>query len=211
MLARLGLTKLKEKKEYLSRDEYIIKQALGTTMEFTDDRITVDHPYVAQSLLDKLHAIDSRLQLRWELQHYFEHRWHITYEDETMLGPISTSITILQYPRAVQIHQQADFVPFDDTALDEVRRLMHQIRNGTQAAIVAGVADAHQIKQETEIADREDMAGELDKEQRRLQERILGKRNISDPGWERGIGIAEDGTPFIDGPGAHTSKHTVAI
>ena len=108
MLARMGLTKLKEKRQYQNRDEHTIAQALGTTIEFTDGQLTTDHPHVAQSLLDKLHAIDPRLMLRWELQHYFEHRWHITYEDEDELGPKSTSITILQNPRAVQIHQQAD-------------------------------------------------------------------------------------------------------
>lgn len=207
----MGLTKLKEKKEYLDREDYIIKQALGTTVEFTDLRITQEHPYVAQSLLDKLKTIDSRLQLRWELQHYFEHRWHITYEDEDECGPKSTSITILQHPRAVQVHQQADYVPFDNTALDEVRRLMHQIRNGTQSQIVEGVATAHQQKQEAEIMERGDMADALDREQRHLQERISGKRNISDPGWERGVGQNADGTYFTDGEGAHTRKRTKAV
>jgi hypothetical protein len=190
-----------------------VQQALGLTTEFTDHALDNSHPFVSQRLLQKLHQIDERLFLCWELQHYFDHRWHVKYLDTHIESgtPIETSIVILQWPYAVQIHETAAYLPFDGEALATVRRLMHQIRNGTQSAIIEGV-HVHQEKKETDqIADREDMATEMDKEQRRLQERISGKRNISDPGWERGVGQNDDGTYYTDGPGAHSHTRTKAI
>ena len=212
--ARWALSRLKEKKQYHSPQDREIQQALGNTVEFTDSYIETDHPCVDQRWLDRLREIDPRLELHWELQHYFEHRWHIMYMDETWdTGTRELkSILILQEPFAVQIHEQALYLPTDNEMMERhIERLMFQLRNGTQSEATDRVATHAEERPEKLAAERKDMADALDREQRLIQERISGKRNISDPGWERGIGMDESGKPFVDGPGAHTQKNTKAF
>ena len=207
-MARWGLTRLKEKgKQRLSPDELAIDRAFSRVDWFTDLFISVEHPHVAQWLLDELERINPRLQLHWELQHYFEHRWHIKLNENGDLK----SIIILQYPWTIKIHQQAEFVPFDSNALEQVRRLCHQLRHGLQGEVI----ERHLAKNAQDKLDQEagweDMANVRDKEERLVQERMSGKRNISDPGWERGVGMDIDGVPFTEGKGAHTNERTSAF
>jgi len=207
-LARFGLTRIKEKKQRTHNRQLALDRALGNVREFTDRCLTTDHPYVSQSMLKKLSLIDSRLFLCWELQHYFDHRWHIKLRDEN--GDIK-SVLILQHPWTISLHQQADFIPFDSVALSEVRRCIYQLRHGTQAEVIKKMQDKQEKKEVDRQADLADLADVMDAEQRHIQERLMGKRNISDPGWERGIGWSEDGRPYVEGFGAHTDKVTKAI
>ena len=208
-MSRWGLTRLKEKdKQRQDRNEMEMDRAVGQVGEFKDARVTTAHPHVDTWLLDSLFKLDDRLFLCWELQHYFEHRWHVKMLDDD--GDVK-SILMLQHPWTIRIHEQGDYLPFNSEALSNVRRLMHQIRHGLQQEVI----DAHQEKNDkerlTKEADRKDIAEQKDKEERRVQERLTGRRNISDPGWERGIGIDKDGVPYIDGKGAHTEERTSAF
>jgi hypothetical protein len=208
-MARWGLTRLKEKKQRGSRQELDLDRALGNVVEFTDRHLTTDHPAVDPALLRRLWEIDKNLVLCWELQFYFEHRWHVKLVDR---GEMISIVLLQDPPYPIKASQtRAEYVPFDSKVLGLVERLMFQWRNGLQAWVVEEHLAREQEKIDARERDRMDVANEMDKDLRRINERITGKRNISDPGWERGIGFDADGKPFAEGRGAHTEKNTRAI
>jgi len=208
-MARWALTKLKEKKQRKDRNELELDRALGNVVEFRDAYLETDHPHVPPHLLKQLKEIDPNLVLCWELQFYFEHRWHVKWEDNNEMK----SIVILQDPaypiKAGSDH--AEFVPFDGRAIHTVSRLMHQVRHGLQSQAVAD----HLAKEEGKKLAKEKSLHELEQDwhedHRHINERLTGKRNPSDPGWEAGIGFDADGVPFTEGSGAHSEKMKRAI
>lgn len=208
-MARWALTKLKEKKQRKSRHELDIDRALGHAVEFRDAYLETDHPHVPPHLLQELRAIDKDLILCWELQFYFEHRWHVKWKDQGELK----SVTILQDPPypVKRGQDRAEFVPFDRRALRDSARLMHQMRHGLQQQVV----EQHLEKQEKKKLDKEQDLHQLEQDwhedHRHINERMTGERNASDPGWEAGVGFDADGVPFVEGPGAHDRKMKRAI
>ena len=206
----MGLTRLKQKKrKYRDQNELLLAKAFKVWTEFTDARTSCEHPFVAPSLLAKLRAIDPNLHLFWELQHYFEHRWHVKWKD-TLTGELK-SVLVLQNPPCPLIHQQADYVPFDSAALHDVAVNMFILRNGKQVAVIEAALQRDQDEADALQADRLDLAFQYDKDHRKIHERLSGRRNISDPGWERGIEYDANGVPITVGAGAHTTNNTKAI
>lgn len=209
-LARMGLTRLKQRRrEHNSRDSIMLERAFGLWSEFTDITLSVDHPYVSWKLLARLREIDANLILCWELQHYFEHRWHIKWKDG-LTGNVQ-SVRILQSPEAPLIHQHADFVPFNHLALQRVSHSMFILRNGLQNDVIANVHKSDRLREESRIRDAENLAADYDMDYRKIHERLRGKRNLHDPGWERGISFDSKGTPVAEGTGAHSKHHTKAL
>ena len=208
--ARWNLSRLKEKKQRANKHERDVAKALGVVKEFKDGYLELDHPHVEPHLLRQLYGIDSRLFLCWELQFYFEHRWAVKYKDDMGLESYFTILQDPPFPIKAEV-KDAAYIPFDQRAIADVQRLAHQRRHSLQNAVVLAHQEKLEKKELSRWADLEDMANERDKEQRHIQERISGERNISDPGWERGIGIDESGKPFTDGLGAHNTKHTKAF
>ena len=203
-MARWGLTRLRQKRLYKDKHEFELAKALGVMVEFRDACVVFETPRVPAHLLGQLHAIDGNLFLCWELQFYFEHRWHVKLRDQGE----EKSILLLQDPpypiKASQV--RAEYVPFDTLALDDVRRLMHQFRHGRQKAVVTAHLSRLAQKQERKERDRMGLAFDVDSAYRRVHERIRGERNISDPGWERGIGHDGSGKPMVVGKGAHAGR-----
>lgn len=209
-VARWNLTKLKEKKQRASMEEYELDQALGLTVEFTDACIEHDHPSIEPFILRALYAIDRNIVLCWELQAYFEHRWHVKWWDER--DREEKNILLLQYPHApLSAMVEAEYVPMDERALRDVRRLMHQLRHGLQREATKAHLESIEAARLRKECEMQQLAADRDKEERHILERLRGDRNISDPGWERGIGFDKDGKPFTEGKGAHVAEHTRAI
>ena len=206
--ARWALTRLKNKDKWQHRNELAMLYAFNLVDEFKDAQLTCEHPHVDAWILSMLHSIHPQLELWWELQHYFEHRWHVVYNDD---GNIK-SVLVLQQPDAPLMHQAADYKAITMRELSRVRRSMFILKHGQQLAVTDALLAQQELAEERKIAAQLDLADQKDKAERHLQERILGKRNISDPGWEAGVGFNADGTPYVSGPGAHRAdKITKAV
>ena len=197
----MGLTRLKQKKkEYETQYNLTLAKGFGMWDEFTDTCLSVEHPAIDPRLLQRFHEIDYQLFLCWELQHYFEHRWHVKMHDR--YSGETKSVLVLQDPPCPLVHESANYVEFTNATLHEVRRLMHQLRHGTQLAVIEAMHERQEQKEEDRWNAFQDLAEDVDKDHRHIQERLIGKRNRSDPGYERGIGFNDDGKPFADGVGA---------
>ena len=209
-LARMGLTKLKQKKkDYGTEYNLAVARGFGTFDEFTDVCLSVDHPVVSPNLLARLHEIDSQLFLCWELQHYFDHRWHIKLRDR-YTGNVQ-SVLVLQTPSCPLVHESAEYVALTYAILHAVQRLVHQLRHGTQLAVIEAMHEKQQAKEEDRWNEFEQLAEDVDADHRHIQERLSGKRNRSDPGYERGVDFDADGKPFAEGSGASDRKLLRAI
>lgn len=208
-MARWGLSRLKEKKQRENRQELDIDRALKNVVEFKDSCVSTDHPHVDSVLLQRLHQINPHLILCWELQFYFEHRWHVKLMDQ---GEMKSVLLLQDPPYPIKASQHsAEYLPFDSRALWIVSRLMHQFRHGLQVEVVEQHIKKMYHQHEMQLKAREQVAADMDNDLKSVNRRLTGQQNISDPGWERGIGFTDEGTPYIDGKGAHTKEITRAI
>jgi hypothetical protein len=208
-MARWGLTRLKEKKQRKDRNELELDRALGHTKEFNDPYLEVSHPTVSKGMIERLQQIDPNLVLCWELQFYFEHRWHVKWKDQ---GEMKSVIILQNPPYPIKAGQDsAEFVPFDERALKTVARLMYQVRHGLQRQAVNDHLDKVEQKEQDRVKSLAQLEVDWNDDHRHIHERMDGTRNASDPGWEAGVGFDADGVPFAEGSGAHSRNMKRAI
>lgn len=169
------------------------KRGDGEYRIFESQRIESEHPAVDEHVLDAIYDVEKLchkpiwLQVYWELQPDFVHRWHVMAHRAQSKEDSPLAFHLVQ-DGYVSMIESAPYLPLDWRVVRHLREIWpHQ---NDQNAFVKEFQRKQWVKRMEKRMLRMNQMHERAKELRRGTSRLF-RHNASDPGWSPGISFNE--------------------
>lgn len=198
----------------IKKRKALYTEAEAEEVEFNSFNIESEHPEVQRHIEQAVYKLDPGYVIEWELQPSGEFRWHVKKHLTTSRTDEPFSVYICQWPEATSIGESGEYRPIDWRVVRKLERIAYWNQSPERVTqfIEQCRAKEAELQEETDAQTKQD-GEDLLAEYRSVAARLAwaNGETSSDPGWERGIGRAADGTYVAEGAGATSRNKVKAI